>query len=360
MVHDYAVILAGGKGERFWPMSTSKRPKQLLALVGDRPLLAQSVERLNGLIPPERVLILTNADLVEATREAVPELPPENVIGEPMGRDTGPAVALACALVKHRDPEAAFCILTADHIIGDLPVFQSTLRESLALAHEEDVLITIGIRPSYPSTGFGYIEAGDAAKTSEHIHFKIAKRFVEKPDRETAIRYLESGGYLWNSGMFIWSVATLEDNLRRHTEELGGLMDGVADILEKGTFDTELAGVFEPLTKISIDYAVMEKAERILMAEGSFSWSDIGSWTAMSEHFDPDENGNTVVGKAITLDATGNVIMSGDRRTAVMGVDHLIVVQADDVTLVCPKDRAQDIKELVAKVRMNPDWFESV
>ena len=225
---------------------------------------------------------------------------------------------------------------------------------------EEDVLITIGIRPSHPSTGFGYIETGDAAKTSEDVHFKIAKRFVEKPDMDTAVRYLASGGYLWNSGMFIWSVVTLEDNLRRHTEELGQPMDDVAALLDQGRFESDLAAVFEPLTKISIDYAVMEKAERILMAEGRFSWSDIGSWPALSEHFDPDESNNTLVGDTVLLDASDNIIVSGDRQTAVLGVDNLIVVQADRVTLVCAKDRAQDIKALVARARENPDWSESV
>ena len=360
MANNYAVILAGGKGERFWPMSTSKQPKQLLSLVGDRPLLAQSVARLDGLIPLERIIILTNADLVDATRVAVPELPPENIIGEPVGRDTAPAVALSCALVKHRDPNAAFCILTADHIIGDLDVFQSTLRESLALALEEDVLITIGIRPSYPSTGFGYIEAGDLARTSDGIQFRAAQRFVEKPVHGTASRYLESGAYLWNSGMFIWSVKALEDNLRRHTEELGPFMDQAVAMLEAGTFDAELETIFAPLTKISIDYAVMEKAERILMAEGSFTWSDIGSWPALADHFEADENNNTLVGEAIAEDASGNVVVSGDRLTALLGVEDLIVVQAEHATLVCPKSRAQDIKQLLAKVRENPAWTESL
>lgn len=360
MASDYAVILAGGRGERFWPMSTSRRPKQLLSLVGDRPLLAQSVARLEGLIPPERILILTAADLVEATRNAVPELPPENVIGEPVGRDTAPAVALSCALVKHRDADAAFCILTADHIIGDLVQFRFTLQQGLTLAHEEDVLITIGIKPSFPSTGFGYIQSGADSRDREGVVFKDALRFVEKPDQATAEEYLLSGQYHWNSGMFIWSVKTLEENLRRHTEQLGPFLDAVADLLDRNEFQSGLAALFEPLQKISIDYAVMEKAERILMAEGSFSWSDVGSWPALAEHFDPDESENTLVGDAVVLDSARNIVVSGNRLTALLGVEELVVVQAEKATLICPRNRAQDIKQLVALVRAHPRWDELV
>lgn len=360
MAHQYAVILAGGKGERFWPMSTSTRPKQLLSLVGDRPLLAQSVERLEGLIPMDRVLILTNEDLVDATREAVPELPPENVIGEPIGRDTGPAVALSCALVKHRDPDAVFCILTADHIISNIDLFQTTLREAMTLAAEDDVLITIGIQPSFPSTGFGYIHAVDAVDTREGIEFRKAEAFVEKPDRATAESYLAGGEHFWNSGMFIWSVSTLEKNLRAHTEQLGPLMDGVATLLGEGRFDEGIRALFEPLEKISIDYAVMEKSDRIFMAVGTFAWSDVGAWPALAEHFDPDESGNTLVGDAAVYDAADNVVVSGDRLTALLGVKDMIVVQAEKATLVCPKNRAQDIKKLVALVRENPDWADRV
>lgn len=360
MSKQYAVILAGGKGERFWPLSTSKRPKQLLSLVGDKPLITQSVNRLQGLIPIEQVLILTNDDLVEATREAVPNLPPENVVGEPVGRDTAPAVALACALVKHRDPDAVFCILTADHIIHNLDVFQQTLQDGMDQAENSDWIITIGIQPSFPSTGFGYIHAGQKHKTMTSTQFRRAEKFVEKPDQATAEQYLNSGEYFWNSGMFIWSVKTIEANLRAHTESLGPLIDQVVEMLEKGTFDQDLMSVFEPLEKISIDYAVMEKSDKILTAVGTFAWSDVGAWPALAEHFDPDSAGNTSIGDVCVLDSSGNITVSNDRLTCLLGVDDLVVVQAENTTLVCKKDKAQDIKKLLGIVRENPEWLDRI
>ena len=197
----YAVIMAGGKGERFWPMSTSKHPKQVLSLVGGSSLLAQAIHRLDGLIPPERILVITSADLVDVTCEAAPELPRENVIGEPFGRDTAAVCALAWAIISQRDPEAGFCIVTADHVIKDVPLFQQHLRESFDLAFANDVLITIGIEPKGPSTAFGYIDAGDPVPSDGGIEFFKAERFVEKPHRERAEEYLAAGNYCWNSGM---------------------------------------------------------------------------------------------------------------------------------------------------------------
>ena len=352
MNHAYAVILAGGKGERFWPLSTSRRPKQLLSLVGDRALLAQAVDRLEGLIPPERVLVVTNADLVEATRAAAPELPAENVVGEPVGRDTAPAVALAAALVKARDPNGVFCILTADQVIGNLNVFRATLGDALRLASGRDVLITIGIQPAYPATGFGYIHLGDPVPDeSATTNFRAVRRFVEKPDLATATAYLESGEYAWNSGMFIWSVAAVDAAMRRHAPNLAALLNDLVEPIRAGRLDETLRTVYPGLAKISIDYAIMEKADNIVAAEGVFAWDDVGSWPALENHFAPDDRGNTVVGDAALLDADGNIVFSRDRLTALIGTRDLIVVQSEGVTLVCPKDRAQDIKQLVQQVR---------
>jgi mannose-1-phosphate guanylyltransferase len=351
MNNAYAVILAGGKGERFWPLSTSRRPKQLLSLVGDRALLAQAVDRLHGLIPPERVLVVTNADLVAATRAAAPELPPDNVVGEPVGRDTAPAVALAAALVKARDPRGVFCILTADQVIGNLATFQATLRDALTTAAGRDVLITIGMKPTYPATGFGYIHLGDTAPAEGTTVFRSVRRFVEKPDLATAESYVSSGEYAWNSGMFIWSVAAIEAALRRHAPGLAALINDLLEPIRTGTLEQTLATIYPDMQKISIDYAVMEKADNIIAAEGTFIWDDVGSWPALENHFTPDDCGNTVIGEATLLDAGGNIVFSRDRLTALIGVANLIVVQSEGVTLVCPKDRAQDIKQLVQQVR---------
>lgn len=349
--HDYAVILAGGKGERFWPLSTAARPKQLLSLVGDKSLLLQAVERLAGLIPLERVFIITSKDLAGPSREAVPALPADHVIGEPVGRDTAAAVALAAALVGARDPQGAFCILTADHIIGDLDVFQMTLKEGLALAAHEDVLITVGIQPAKPSTGYGYIEAGEPLPKEGGVTFRRAVRFIEKPDRGTAEQYLADGNFYWNSGMFLWSVRSVTEGLRKHHPRLAKMIARLQPLVNAPDFDAAFREEYLDLEKISIDYALMEKADNIVMAEGLFSWDDVGSWTALENHFPRDEQGNLVLGETATLDATGNIVISRERLTAVVGVSDVVVVQADGVTLVCARDRVQDVKKIVAQLR---------
>ena len=347
----YAVIMAGGKGERFWPLSTSKHPKQLLALVGDKPLIAQAVERLDGLIPPENVFVVTNVDLVEATQQAAPMLPPENIVGEPIGRDTAAAVACGGALVGARDPKAVFAVLTADQVMGDLDVFKATLRGGMDLAEQNEILVTIGIQPTFPSTGFGYIESGADFAKAEGVQFKKAIRFVEKPALPKAEEYLAGGKFFWNSGMFIWSVPTLGKAFAAHCPVMKTLMDELTAYAKRGEIFQGLEKIYPTLGKISVDYALMEKADNIVMACGTFAWDDVGSWSALESHFPQDADGNTLIGNCQPIDSTSNIIYSKDRLTAVIGAENLIVVQADGVTLVCAKDRAQDIKKMVTMLR---------
>jgi mannose-1-phosphate guanylyltransferase len=347
----YAVIMAGGKGERFWPLSTSKHPKQLLALVGDKALIAQAVDRLDGLIPPENVFVVTNADLVEATRQAAPMLPPENIVGEPIGRDTAAAVACGGALVGARDPNAVFAVLTADQVMGDLDIFKATLRSGMDLAEKNEILVTIGIQPTFPSTGFGYIESGADFATAEGVQFKKAVRFVEKPALPKAQEYLAGGKFFWNSGMFIWSVPTLGKAFAAHCPVMKTLIDELTSYAKRGEIFQGLEKIYPTLGKISVDYALMEKADNIVMACGTFYWDDVGSWPALESHFPKDEGGNTLIGNCQQIDSTGNIIYSKDRLTAVIGAENLVVVQADGVTLVCPKDRAQDIKKMVMALK---------
>ena len=351
MAGRYAVIMAGGKGERFWPLSTSRRPKQLLALVGDKPLIAQAVERLHNLVPPENIFVVTNADLVSATQAAAPQLPPQNIVGEPVGRDTAAAVACGGALVKARDENGVFAVLTADQVMGDLDIFAATIEGGMDLAEAHDILVTIGIKPSYPSTGFGYIESGDGFETVRGIEFRKAERFVEKPDVTTASAYVESGRFFWNSGMFIWSVPALEKAFAEYCPEMRDLMDTLAGYARDGRIVEGMDATYPALGKISVDYALMEKAGNIVMACGTFAWDDVGSWPALESHFPQDEAGNTLVGTVESLDASNNIVLSSGRLTALIGVRDLIVVQADGVTLVCPKDRAQEIKRMVLALR---------
>ncbi len=355
MDNAYAVILAGGRGERFWPLSRAARPKQLLALTGDSPLIAEAVQRLDGLIPPERVLVITNADLVDATREAVPEVPPEQVIGEPVGRDTAPAVALALALVRHRDPDGVFCVLTADHIIGDIPLFQKTLRAGLETAAHRDAIVTIGIEPTEPATGYGYIQCGEREGEVEGIALYRADSFREKPDDATARHYLEAGRYLWNSGMFIWSARTLKASFEQHAPALADLAERMERAAGTDGFEATLAEVYRDVRKISIDYALMEHADEVLTIPGTFPWDDVGAWTALPNHLPADEDGNTALGTLEALDAQNNIVYSPDRLTALIGVDDLVVIHAEGATLVCHRSRAQEIKNMVARLRERGD-----
>jgi mannose-1-phosphate guanylyltransferase len=347
----YAVILAGGKGERFWPLSTSRHPKQVLSLIGDKPLIGLAVERIRNLIPPENVYIITSNDLVDVICQAVPELPAANVIGEPMGRDTAAAIALGSALIEARDPEGVFCVLTADHIIGDLPVFEATIHEGLSLAGREEVLLTIGIQPASPSTGYGYIEAAEEFKKQHDIQFLKAKKFVEKPNLETAQKYVESGRYFWNSGMFMWSVKSFRKAMEKYRPPLADMMRRLLPQIGTKAFATALSQEYGQLEKISIDYALMEKADNIVMARGTFAWDDVGSWTALENHLPKDGVGNTIQGSCEMLEAGENIVFSPNRLTALIGVKNLVVVQAEGVTLVCPRERAQDIKKLVDQLR---------
>jgi len=352
----YAVIMAGGRGERFWPLSTSKRPKQMLCLVGDKPLMAMSAERMAGLVPPERVIVVTGADLAAAAAAAAPGLPCTNIVGEPFGRDTAAACALGTALVRKRDPEGIVCILTADHIIKDAPRFREILAAAIGVAGAGDRLVTIGVEPAYPSTGFGYIEAGERVAAPGNVPFFRAKRFVEKPDRATAGKYLAAGSYCWNSGMFVWSCGLFLEELKKHRPPLARMVDAVTPAIGTPDFDRVLEAEYGKLERISVDYAIMEKTDRMVMARGAFGWDDVGSWPALQNHLDRDADGNVVTGKCEALDSSGNVVVSKERLTALIGVKDLVVVQAPGATLICRKDRAEEVKEMVKRLGAKPEY----
>ncbi len=354
MEHAYAVILAGGRGERFWPLSTAARPKQFISLFGGRPLLSLAVERLETVVSPEHTLVITSRDLVEATTEAAAGVPPDNIVGEPCGRDTAAACALACALVRRRDPQGVVCILTADQLMADIETFRQTLRDSIRIATPGDRIVTIGIPPAAPATGFGYIEAGEALDTRTVTLFNRAVRFVEKPDLDTATRYVAGGRHFWNAGMFIWHVDAMRTALQRFAPGLLALAEAVEQAAPAET-DRVLDLHYPALPKISVDYAIMERADNIVMARGAFGWDDVGTWPAVAGHFAPDLDLNVVVGACETLDATGNVVVSENRLTALIGVHDLVVVHSANATLICPRERAQEVKLLLQRIARRPD-----
>ena len=348
MVEDaYAVILAGGRGERFWPLSTSARPKQLLKLFSGRSLLQRSAEYLRGVIPNRNIVVITSESLSDAVRREIPALPRENIIGEPVGRDTAAACAAGSAWVAARSRSAVFCVLTADHLIGKAGLFRRTVKACLKHARTAGRLVTIGMRPTFPSTAFGYIETGRRLPSVDSIAMFDVKRFVEKPDVRRAQRYCATGRFLWNSGMFFWSVESFWKALAAHCPYLHEMAIRLANSAARGRLGAALCSEYRKIPKISIDYALMEKADNISVARGEFPWDDLGSWPALANHLPSDCHSNTVLGMCQTLDAGGNIVVSEGRLTALVGVKDLIVVHAPQATLVCHKDRAQDVRAMV-------------
>ena len=340
----HAFILAGGRGTRFWPLSTSERPKQLLDFTGEGSLLALTVSRLTPLVPPERQWVITGAGLVDAVREAVPQIPAEQVIAEPVGRNTAPAVGLAAAILAERGEDAAFAVLPSDHLIEPGDEFRACLGRALDLAAAEPCLITFGIRPSRPETGYGYIEADEEFAGQAGIRRVAA--FTEKPPVETAREYLASGRHWWNSGMFCWQSSTVLDGLAAHAPDLLEVVNGIARAGAPGTqaFDAALQEGFAGAPSISIDYALMEKADNVLVVDATFGWNDVGHWLAMRDLWPEAGDGNVARGELLSIDASENIVYSPDRLTALIGVHGHVVVSTGDVTLVCPADRAQDVK----------------
>ena len=351
MPQKFIVILAGGKGERFWPQSRLRRPKHLLTIVGDKPMLAQTLARVRPLASAKNIFIITAADQVRAVRAMCRGLPPGNIVGEPVGRDTAPAVALAAALVAQRDPRGVFAILPADHVIHDTRTYQADLRAAFAAAGAE-VMVTIGIKPHEPATAFGYIQRGKPWKKFARRPFYTVRRFVEKPSPKVAQRYLASGDYLWNAGMFVWSVPVVLAAFERHAPVLRACLDRIlAGLARRRALAPLLKEIYPALPKISVDYALLEKAGNIVVLPASFDWDDVGSWPAVARHRPKDVSGNVVRGRAIVEQGRNNIVVSEDgHMLAVVGADDLIVVHTPDATLVCPRHRAQDIKQLLKRI----------
>jgi len=358
----YIVIIAGGKGERFWPQSRAARPKHLLPVVGTTPLLVQTLDRVRGIAPAKNTFVITSAvQAREVARVCRGLIPAANVVAEPAGRDTAAAVGLAAALVGARDPQGVFAVLPADHVIHDTNAYQRDLRAAFAAAGAADVMVTIGIAPTEPATGFGYIQRGGewgrvgAGKTAKVVY--VVKRFVEKPKADVAASYLASGDYVWNAGMFVWSVRVVEAAFAAHAPELdAGLAKIRAALKKQQVLAAVLKKVYPTLVKISVDYALLEKSANVVMVPSSFDWDDVGAWPAVAKHFRPDAAGNVGRGEVIVEQGGGNLVFAeAGHLVTLLGVDDLVVVHTKDATLVMPKARAQDIKALLAKVALRQD-----
>jgi mannose-1-phosphate guanylyltransferase len=366
----YVIIMAGGRGERFWPVSREKTPKQLIALLGKRSFLQQTVDRVRPLVPLKNILIITNAVQAPEVRRQLPGLPTRNIIAEPCGRDTCAAVTLGAAVVGARSTTAVMAVLPADHVIADEKTFRQVLADAFDLAGRGRVIVTIGIKPVEPATGYGYIHVGaplptpEGAKPYKTTFFK-AERFVEKPNLEKALEYLGSGEYRWNAGMFIWSFVTVTEGLQKHQPEMyEACQRWFKAAGTPARLNRVLAAEYPGLKKISIDFALMEHARNVVVADGSFAWDDLGSWTALARHLKPDAAGNCAVADFVHIDAARNIIFDARTRhrtpIAVVGLKDSILVLTDDATLLADKSQAQKIKELVAKLAGDKQYAKLV
>jgi mannose-1-phosphate guanylyltransferase len=341
----FAVILGGGAGTRLWPSSRRARPKQLLALGGTESLLGAAVRRAQAFFGVDRTLVVTAADQEAAIRAALPELPAENIIAEPVPRNTAAAVGLGAVVATRRGgPDAVIAVFPADPFIGDEPAFERLVR--LATAEARQTIVTIGIRPTHAETGFGYLRLGARLPRAAADPVHEVGAFVEKPDRATAERYLASGEYLWNSGMFFLTARRMFEETRRHLPALGALLDAAvaADDLQP-VIDAGYPGA----PAISIDNGIMEKASGLRVVPGEFGWNDVGSWAALNAVRPPDARGNVVLGGATLIDGDGNIVVAeeGAPFVGVVGVQDLVVIATRDAILVIPKDRAQDVRQVV-------------
>lgn len=330
----WAAVLAGGSGTRFWPLSTPERPKQFLPLSTDRPLLADTVERLRGLIPPEQVLVITGARYATETRRLLDGLPPDNVLAEPRAASTGPALAWGTTVAAARDPGASVLSLHADWHVGDADAFRRTAAHALDVAESHDVLVTVGVVPTRPDVGYGYIRRGDALAPDA---WRV-QQFVEKPDAVRAAQLIAEGA-LWNSGLFAWTA-------ERFAAETEAVAPEIAPHLSRLAAE-DVEGFFREVVPIAVDISHFERSRRVAVVPGAFPWDDVGTWSALGRVRAEDADGNVTVGSALVRDARGNVVWAEDGRVVVDGVSDLVVVRANGMTLVTTRERAQHLKSLL-------------
>ena len=345
-----ALIMAGGRGERFWPRSRKKTPKQFLALTDSEKTMIQStVERILPLVKPEDIFIATNRDYRELVRAQLPAIPEENILCEPQPRNTAPCIGWGAAAVRRKYGDAMMLVLPSDHLILQPTLFRSVLRNAMRTAEQTDALVTLGIAPTSPDTGYGYIQY-DTEDAGENGAFRV-KRFVEKPDEETAKQYLASGEYLWNSGMFIWKASAI---LREMEEKLPEHYAWLCEI-EKATgtpeADATLEKAFSSMKSISIDYGVMEKAEQVSVIPSSFGWDDVGSWLAVGRMSPSNDAGNVIQGDVVSVGSTRCIVQGAKRTIAMVGLEDTIIVDTEDALLVCAKDSAGEIRKVLEVLR---------
>jgi len=350
----FAVIMAGGVGTRFWPRSRERFPKQFLEIVGSGSLLEKTLARLEPLVQPRETFVVTNAVQAEAVQKQAPLIPTENILVEPVGRNTAPCIGLAASWIRRLDPDALMVVSPADHLIQNDQEFLRILRLALRVAEEKDALVTIGIKPTHPETGYGYIQITEEELDPNPYRAEgvyRVKTFAEKPTLETAERFLSSGDFLWNSGIFVWRASTILKEIELHLPELHEELLTVQKSIDSTNYKQVLDLAYGVIRSISIDYGVMEKAGNAFVVRGDFGWSDVGSWDEVVRVTPKDGEGNSLKGKVIVRNATNNFIDAGNKLVAAIGVKDLVIISTDDAILICKKGESQDVKEVVDYIR---------
>lgn len=347
----YAAIIAGGSGTRLWPRSRQDKPKQFQSLYTDKSLLQETVRRLEPLISHDDTYVIANRSHEKIVREQLPWMESGQYVGEPFGKDTAPAVGIIATLIHHKDPDAVILITPADHVIAKENHFRHLLEVAEQVAKEGPNVVTIGIKPTSPETGYGYIQMSENIRTVDDIDVHEVINFKEKPDLKTAEEYVSSWHYVWNSGMFIWSAKTILSLFQEHAPDIYKLLMCYDAAIGTPNEAKVFEEVYEAFPRISVDYAILEHAKNIYAIPASIEWNDLGSWTSLHEIMEPDAEGNVVVGDHVGLDTHNSLIYSKDRLITTIGLDNMIVIDAGDVVLVLPKGRSQDIKQLLEEIK---------
>lgn len=344
--------MAGGKGERFWPKSRTNLPKQFLNISGNKSMIQQSISRLEKLMDIDQIFVVTNELYAELIKAQIPHLPLENIIIEPIGRNTAPCIGLASVLIEEKFPNSTMIVIPSDHIIENEDGFVKILQTAVEVAQNNKDLVTLGIKPTYAETGYGYIESTKEVYQLNNLDVYKVNKFVEKPDIDTAKSYLDSGNFYWNSGIFVWKIEVIQSYIKELMPEMYDVMQTIKSSLKFYDRNSIIQQEFSKMPDQSIDYGIMEKASEIYVIPCVFGWDDVGSWTALERINELDDNGNVIKGNILNLDTKRCIIESNGKLIATLGIEDLIVVDTEDVTLICTKDKAQEVKLLLKELRM--------
>ncbi len=347
----YTLIMAGGSGTRFWPRSRVAKPKQYLNLFGNESLLQSTIKRFETFTDNRHIYIVSSKTQAQVLEEQTPMLPKENLIYEPVGKNTLPCIGLAAMFAERDNPEGIMVVSPSDHLIKNEELFRDTVLAAAKIAREKDGIVTIGITPTYAATGYGYVKTGENITGSEKIRQFKVERFVEKPDEKTAKNYLEKGGFFWNSGLFIFKISVFLDAVKQFAPDLYDDLRKIQLDLGTPSFEQTLDTIYRAVESISVDYGIMEHAQNIYLVEGNFDWNDLGSWESVYLTDEKDENGNAGSGEAILLDTKNSYVYSGSGLVTVVGLEDVVVVQHENTTLVCKRDKTEDVKKIVEQLK---------